>query len=201
MQEFVSETDALTSERLIGWTIPDDESVWYLLFHGEGDVDAYRDALDEVDLVLEYDLTPVDGSSFYAYVVERIPPIESELLSAFAQGNLVVVPPVDFSDGLATITFVGPAEDQRRLIGSLPEEYVADVERIGEFDHRYASVAGRLTDRQREAVRAAFRVGYYGVPRDATLDDVAAELDCSAASASKLLRRAETALMSVVLEG
>lgn len=202
MQQFLSGTDAVYAERLLGWTIPDDEEVWYLLLHAEGDLETYRGALSSVDLIDEFDLTRAGEDSFYAYVVERIRPQEKQLLAAFADRNLVLVPPVDFSpDGRPTYTVVGPAEDQQRMLEALPDEFVADVERVGEFDNRYASVAGRLTDRQREAVRSAFEVGYYDVPREATLEDVAGKLDCSEAGASKLLRRAEAAVMGVVLEG
>jgi len=202
MQEFLASTDAVYGERLLGWSIPDDREVWYLLIHVEGDLEPYRQALVDAGLVESYDLTPAGEQSFYAYVVERIRPEEKQLLDAFADRNLVLVPPVDFSpDGRPTYTVVGPAEDQQRMLEALPGEFVADVERIGEYDHRYTGLAGRVTDRQREAVRTAYEVGYYDVPRDATLEDVADQLDCSGAGASKLLRRAEAAVMSVVLDG
>jgi hypothetical protein len=52
-----------------------------------------------------------------------------------------------------------------------------------------------LTDRQREALRIAYELGYFEIPRRATLEDVAAELDISASSASERLRRAQTQLI------
>jgi len=52
-----------------------------------------------------------------------------------------------------------------------------------------------LTDRQRVAVRTAYELGYFEIPRSASLDDVAAELDISASSCSERLRRAQTALL------
>jgi len=202
MAEFLGSTDEVYAERLLGWTIPDDGDVWFLLFHAEGNLAAYREAVEGSDVVLEYDITRAGEQSFYGYFVERIRPVEQELLEAFADRELVVVPPVDFSpDGRPTYTVVGPSAAQAEMIEALPEEYVADVERIGEYDHRYTSVAGRLTDRQREAVRVAVDLGYYEVPREATLGEVAGRLDCSEAGASKLLRRAEAAVMGAVLEG
>jgi len=53
-----------------------------------------------------------------------------------------------------------------------------------------------LTDRQYEAIRVAFSLGYYESPRTASTDDVAQELDISAPAASDLLRRAEHRLIS-----
>lgn len=46
-----------------------------------------------------------------------------------------------------------------------------------------------LTSRQREAVEAALRAGYFDVPRNASLGEVADELDVSSQSASERLRR------------
>lgn len=52
-----------------------------------------------------------------------------------------------------------------------------------------------LTDPQREALRTAYELGYFAVPRQASLADVADHLDVSASSASERLRRAQTTLV------
>lgn len=52
-----------------------------------------------------------------------------------------------------------------------------------------------LTDRQREALRIAYERGYFDVPRNASLEDIAAELDISTSSVSERLRRAQTELI------
>jgi len=52
-----------------------------------------------------------------------------------------------------------------------------------------------LTDRQREALRTAYELGHFEVPRKASLEDVASELDISASSTSERLRRAQTQLV------
>jgi len=52
-----------------------------------------------------------------------------------------------------------------------------------------------LTDRQREAVRTAYELGYFDIPRQASLEDVAAELGITASSLSERLRRAQTHLV------
>jgi hypothetical protein len=52
-----------------------------------------------------------------------------------------------------------------------------------------------LTDRQHEALRIAYELGYFDIPRRASLDDIAAELDISASSVSERLRRAQTQLI------
>jgi hypothetical protein len=52
-----------------------------------------------------------------------------------------------------------------------------------------------LTDRQREALRIAYELGYFDIPRQASLERVAAELGISASSVSERLRRAQTELI------
>ncbi|MEE6209170.1 helix-turn-helix domain-containing protein [Salarchaeum sp. III] len=51
-----------------------------------------------------------------------------------------------------------------------------------------------LTDAQREALRVALDCGYFGVPREATLSDIASELGVSTQAASERVRRAVEAL-------
>ena len=46
-----------------------------------------------------------------------------------------------------------------------------------------------LTDRQRECLSVALREGYFQVPRDATLAEVAATLDVDTSTASETIRR------------
>lgn len=51
-----------------------------------------------------------------------------------------------------------------------------------------------LTDHQQEALRTAYELGYFDIPRRASLQEVAAELDISASAVSERLRRAQTRL-------
>ncbi|WP_311174114.1 helix-turn-helix domain-containing protein [Halobellus ordinarius] len=52
-----------------------------------------------------------------------------------------------------------------------------------------------LTDRQREALRIAYELGYFDIPRQASLEEVATELDITPSSVSERLRRAQTQLI------
>lgn len=56
-----------------------------------------------------------------------------------------------------------------------------------------------LTDRQYRALSIAFAGGYYESPREMSTEELAAELDITAPSASDLLRRAERQLLSQTL--
>jgi PAS domain S-box-containing protein len=58
-----------------------------------------------------------------------------------------------------------------------------------------------MTDRQREALEAAFRAGYFDWPRDSTAEEVAASLDITSATLHGHLRKAENRLLSAFFEG
>ena len=70
------------------------------------------------------------------------------------------------------------------------QENGIDIEllRVNEYASIGSTDAG-LTDSQREALLIALDRGYFEEPRNATLSDVAAELDISQPAASGLLRR------------
>lgn len=56
-----------------------------------------------------------------------------------------------------------------------------------------------MTEKQREALITALELGYFEIPRDAILEDVADALDISPKSASERLRRGQTNLVSNTL--
>lgn len=67
----------------------------------------------------------------------------------------------------------------------------------GDVPHEVLFVAGTkdaeelLTDRQREVLETAFRAGYFEVPREANLEDVAVRLGVDKSTVSGVLRRAQ----------
>jgi len=62
-----------------------------------------------------------------------------------------------------------------------------------------ADGGGPLTERQRECVTAALRLGYFEVPRRCTLADVADELDVDKSTASETIRRGTARVMAQFL--
>ncbi|MWV40531.1 helix-turn-helix domain-containing protein [Natrialba sp. INN-245] len=86
------------------------------------------------------------------------------------------------------------------------EEFQAFWRRNGEFTLRRLTPDGDaddssdgLTDRQYEALRTAYEMGYFEIPRTTSLRAVAGELDITAPSLSERLRRAQTHLVETTL--
>lgn len=85
------------------------------------------------------------------------------------------------------------AEFERRSIPSTLHRLHPEAD---DDDGRYG-----LSAKQREALVAAWEAGYYRVPREATLGDIATSLDISEQSVSQRLRRGIHSLVGATLVG
>lgn len=100
-------------------------------------------------------------------------------------------------DGWATLIFEG----KRDLLGELVDGNMLPVEDLEIESVRPADELtgsgdnGILTPTQLEALDAALEAGYYDIPRDITLRDLAESLGVSASSLSERIRRAEARLV------
>ena len=198
MQEFLVASDAMSRAELHAWNLSRDD-VQFALFYIDGDLDAYRDRIDDVDPIQWYDLAPVDETGFYSYVCQAYTESDTAFFRAFAELSLVVLPPLMYdADGWLDVTIVGRGEALTDLVDALEErtDVDVDVREVGTYDRRLGTVTGSLTDRQFEAIETATELGYYDVPRQASLAAVAAELGVAGSTASELLRRAESRLIS-----
>lgn len=196
MQEFIREGDAVQYEELQAFSVASDAGIEYVLFYVEGSRDPYEARLQSVDSVQWYDITPVDDGSFYAYIRQETRPEDVMWRQAFVERGLIVTLPIVYDERAAFyLTVVGESENLQTMVEEFPDDIDVRVDAIGEYDRRHAPVAGDLTDRQFEAVEVAARAGFYEYPREASVADVAAELDCAESTAAVLLQRAEASVM------
>lgn len=202
MQDFLVMSDPMNRAELHAWNLSR-EDVQFALFYIDGDIDAYRDRIEKVTPIQWYELTPVTETSFYSYVCQEYTESETAFFQAFAKLNLVVVPPLVYSaDGWLDVTIVGRGGSLTDLVDALEQQVGVgvDVQEVGTYDRRLGTVTEGLTDRQLEAIETATEVGYYSAPRQAPLSAVAAELGVASSTASELLRRGESHLMSRLID-
>lgn len=195
MHAFVCESDAVEREFLLHGNTATDPATF--LFYIVGDRGRYEAVLSDVSRIVEYDITPGGGDGFYLYVRESADRTEELIYEAFKQETIVPVPPVEFRpDRTMRLTVIGHPERLQDAVELLPDGMRVDVDRVGEYG---PGGVGWLTDRQRAAVETASEVGYFEVPREGTLADVAAELDVAESTASTLLRKAQARLVDRAL--
>ncbi|RXK46326.1 helix-turn-helix domain-containing protein [Halorientalis pallida] len=106
---------------------------------------------------------------------------------------------VDPSTSSLRVSVIGAKDQLQAQIAATREEVDVTVERIGDYDPGTDRRFAALTERQREVLLIAVRKGYYESPREATYDDIAADLDCSASAVGKHLRRIESELVDATV--
>lgn len=110
--------------------------------------------------------------------------------------------PVEFVDPSASslrLSVIGAKDQLQEQIAATREEVDVTIERIGDYDPGTDRRFAGLTDRQREVLLVAVGKGYYESPREATYDDIATDLDCSASAVGKHLRRIESELVDATV--
>ncbi len=199
MHTFIAETAGFERAELLIWNFSR-EALDVLLFRVVGPIEPYREAIEAAQFVTEHDLTPIDDDSFYAYVEHETREMDRQLRDSFDGKHVVIVPPIVYhADGTTRLRIVGRPEALESVVAEIPEAIDVTVESIGEY-RGPSGGALDLTDRQREVLRTAVEMGYYDVPREASVNDVAARLECAASTVSDHLRKAERAVMGGLFE-
>lgn len=187
----IGEFDRVSRMELLMWGPTADVTTlsWY-----DADAGTVRRVLDAVASVTTADLVAGDGGT-YAFVHQTEYELDADVLDLVSRSRVCFLPPVTFlADGDATFEAVGETSRLSEFYARLGERLDVGIERVREFGREPSSAA--LTDRQRTALETAVAVGYYDVPRTASVEDVAAELDCAPSTAGELLRKAEAGVVT-----
>jgi predicted DNA binding protein len=169
------------------------DGVETLLTYVEGDADDYAAAVEAVPQVIEADVTPDGDDGAFVYLRARLREADRRLGDALDQETVVWIPPiVERGDGTVDCSLVGHPADLQAVVDDLPEGVAVEDVRVSDHATGFERV---LTDRQREALTAAWEAGYFDQPRTADLGEVADRLGIGRGAASELLRRGERALV------
>ncbi|MFC4450287.1 helix-turn-helix domain-containing protein [Halorussus aquaticus] len=191
LHTLMAERDYVNAAEMVHWN--DAGETMTHAFYVEADREAFAAALDELSEVRAYDLTTVAEDRFYLHVRAETTPVQRAMFDAYNRGGLVVTSTLEHTDdGGVTFEVVGTTEALQDLHGGAPDGIEVDIDRVGGPSAEYETL---LSERQREAVETAVRVGYYDVPRTATHEDVATELACAPSTASEHLRKAESKVL------
>ncbi|WP_158055927.1 helix-turn-helix domain-containing protein [Halorussus halophilus] len=181
------------SARMVHWNDAN-ETVTHS-FEVVGDREQFESDLADTPEVLEYDLATIDDGRFYTYIRTETTAVQRALFDAYDRNSIVVTSDLDHTDdGGVSFGVAGRSEELQRAIDAAPEGIRVEVERVGGRGVKTMPEQG-LSKRQREAVEVAVAVGYYDVPRTASHEAVAEELDCAPSTAAEHLRKAESKLL------
>lgn len=191
----LTEEESVSRAELLMWSPTADATT---LLWCDGPREATERLVGGVDSVAVSNFV-ADADGTYAFLRQDDYELAAALLDTIAGARVIFLPPVVFLDG-GEVRFeaVGEPTALSSFHASLSELGDLTIERVHEFER--SSSPSRLTDRQAAALEAAVAVGYYEVPRDGTVADVAAVLDCSTSTAGELVRKAEAAVIREQVE-
>jgi len=123
---------------------------------------------------------------------------DTDLYEFVTAASLTVEFPIEVRDGWYEFDLTGTREELdhfREILEGLGVSYeLRSLVGTEETDQL-------LTDRQREVLEAAVRRGYFEVPRECTLAEVAEELDVDKSTASTVLRRGQSRIVKWFVTG
>lgn len=171
-----------------------------ILHYVIGDADALERAMREIPEVVGYDIERIDERSCYVYVRDATTDSLQEMFGPISSGGLVVVPPIEYDpDGTVVFSIFGPDDELQDAMKGISVPVDVTIEAVGGLAGTTAAVETLLTDRQREVVETAVDLGYYDIPRTASQEEIAVELDCAPSTIAEHLRKAESRVLRAQL--
>lgn len=116
---------------------------------------------------------------------------ETTLLDPLTAAGIPLETPVRIEDGTVVWTFTAPEHRLSTLDASLRAagfDYEVEYVRTGTAPNGFDGPD--LTDRQAEVFETAYRLGFFEIPREATVAEVAGATGVSKSTASDVIRRA-----------
>lgn len=174
-----------------------------LIWFSNVDPAATEDALEADPTVGEFDRLlekPDDGE--WLYRIQYATEVSSVCGSIYTNDGTVL--DAQMRDGEWMLRMLFPhRKGLSNAVGDIEDGGArVDVRRMVEADQDDdLEMTATLTEPQQEAISEAYRQGYYDVPREISLEELARELEISHQALSERLRRANRVLASEQLEG
>lgn len=167
-----------------------------------GDESLLEESLTASEDLCEYELFVPPGEEAALYCrFEPTPPVES-LIAIHDRYPIVIDLPIPVSgDGTLALSVASTQAVAEEAFAAIPAAIEVELEHVGEYTPGRPDLLSYLTDRQREVLATAVEMGYYELPSRVTQDEIARECDCSAATVSTHLRKAEALLARGVVTG
>ena len=194
------EEPSVVRERIYHLNLLEDGTM-VLLGRLRGDLDRARAILAGEPEVLGYSVTPRGDGTGVGYVHTRPPPAVRRFVELPRRHEVFVEFPIEATpDGRYRVELVGETDDVlRAALADVPPGLDVSIERLGPHIADPGGPLEALTARQREVLATAADLGYYSVPRRATLRDVAGALGLAPGTVAEHLQKAEARLVDAVL--
>jgi predicted DNA binding protein len=195
----LTDDPAITRRAIHRVELLDDDTV-LLLAEASGSKQRYREIMDASPHVVDYLVSGDDrwmAVSQFELTERARRPLELQ-----REEGVVIDTPMRFTAGGGLkVTCLGDDAAFERLFDRIDEAEGTSVEirEMGEYEPDESSFTRLFTARQEEVLEAAVELGYYRVPRDAELADIADAVGISRATASEHLRKVEERVFSEIV--
>lgn len=170
---------------------------WHSICELEVEAALDHTVLDDLECITQWECLR-NAAGTYRYLLELTAPDLPDVLSE-SQEELIGTCEPTLTDCGIEMSILGPQETIREVIRTLETVGVTPtLRKIGSYRGE-TSVLDSLTDRQLEVIETAYDLGFYEIPRQATTEDVADELEVKAATVSNHLQRGERNLLRQAL--
>ena len=193
---YSGEEPNVVRDRIYQYTMVDGDTV-VMLSRFRGNLNHARVVLETSPKILTYDLVKTGCEEGLAYVhCKATDPIKS-LIESLESHELILDLPIKFrSNGRIQVTLIATGETLQKIVADIPDSIRVTLNETGEFPSSSQSIDNSLTDRQTEVLRIAVENGYYKVPRQTTINDLATELDISSATLGEHLQKIEARIIT-----
>lgn len=198
--DIIPRRSAVTRRQLHHYNLVDDETV-VLLYHFQGDLEQIEAVLDSAPDVLNYDLVDQREGGRFAYIHCKLNDPVRSIVSTVHQFEVVLDMPLEFTDeGSVKATLIGEEPALGEALEAISEIVNIHLEKTGTYRPGVRDLGATLTDRQHQILTVAVDQGYYEVPRQSALEDVAAEMDLSRATVGEHLQKIEAKVLSRIVQ-
>lgn len=169
-----------------------------VLYELTGDADRVHEIVDDSPEILESQLSIGERRvTVYAHI-ESVS-VLTELLALRKRHELIVDMPLEYTTrGGLRLLAIGSVETIQTAMAEVPDPLQLKLEKTGDYLPESERLFDSLTPRQQETLVAALDVGYYQVPRQATHQEVAEELDRSDGTVGEHLRKIEQTVFAAI---
>lgn len=170
-----------------------------IVYTVEGDIELLMAGMDEAEnRSFEYTVT---RDSDHSVIKIRFYPDELlrrlfDIQRSYGVSMQFPLEYVSYDPASIEVTEIGSREEIQGRIQDTREVASVDVGQIQPYEPGTETLFEELTDRQQEVLLTAAEKGYYRTPREATHEDIAADLSCSPSVVGQHLRRIEATLVS-----
>lgn len=166
----------------------------------------FKDSVTTVDQLLKggylSEAQVLERQKNGAYIVFiRSGPSLSSVLSMIGLDSGYLFPPLGIGDGKVKFSFLGSEQQVKAFlegIDSIGVHY--KILLLSDLNFSPISPLNKLTEKQRDVLITAYRMGYYDVPRKTTSQEVANKLGLVDATVVEHLRKAELRLIRQIIE-